>query len=131
MKKGQRLMTTTIFSVVWTLALTALVTAQQPASPGQPQSMDDMRQGCRTHCQATTTSIDQLTKQIEEARQSNDPAQMRAALDAAQKPLTEMKDHMGMCMNMMSMMQNMPGGMGGHMGGMMKEKGPASGSEGR
>ena len=139
MKKGQRLMITTIFSGVWTLALTALVTAQQPAPSGQMKSMDDMMKECGTHCQATTTSIDQLTTKMEAAKQSNDPAQMRAALEEAQKPLTEMKDHMTGCMNMMSMMQNMPGGMGGmrkegsggHMGGMMQEKGPTSGSEGR
>jgi hypothetical protein len=40
---------------------------------------------------------------------------MRTAFEQAQQPLAEMKDHMAMCMNMMSMMQNMPGGMGGHM----------------
>jgi len=49
---------------------------------------------------------------------ANDPAQMRAALDQAQKPLAEMKDHTTMCMNMMSMMQNMHGSMSSsHMGG--------------
>jgi plastocyanin domain-containing protein len=32
---------------------------------------------------------------------------MRSALDGAQKPLAEMKQHMNMCMSMMSMMGNM------------------------
>ena len=68
---------------------------------------------------------------IDEAKQSNDPAQMRAALEEAQKPLAGMKDHMRMCQHMMSMMQNMHGGMGGPMGGMMREKGPQSGTESR
>jgi len=56
-----------------------------------------------------------------EAQQSNDPTQMQTALEQAQQPLAEMKDHMTMCMNMMSMMQQRQGGMGGHMKE-MKEK---------
>lgn len=80
--------------------------------------MDDMMKGCREHCQATTKSIDQMTKMMDEAKASNDPAKMRAALDQAQKPLAAMKEHMNMCMNMMSMMEKMHG-----KGGMMN-KGP-------
>lgn len=135
--KAKQFVTATIAGMVSTLALTALVVAQQPMS-GQTKSMDDMMKECQTHCQATTTSIDQLTKRMDEAKQSNDPAQMRAALDEVQKPLTEMKDHITTCMNMMGMMQGMGGGMGGHMmgegghmGGMMQEKGAKSGAESR
>jgi hypothetical protein len=68
---------------------------------------------------------------MNEAKESNDPAKMRAALDQAQKPLADMKQHMTMCMNMMGMMQNMHGMggmMGGGMGGMMsQQKPPATG----
>ena len=60
-------------------------------------------------------NIDEATKALEDAKQSNDPAKMRAAMDQAQKQLTEMKEHMSMCGNMMNMMQKMQG-----MGGMMK-----------
>lgn len=126
-----------IVSSLGVLALAALVAAEQPPA-GQQRSMNDMMKECRTHCQATTTSIDQLTKRMEEAKRSDDPAQMRAALDEAQKPLTEMKDHMAMCGNTMSMMEHMHGGMGGHMtgegshmGGMMHEEGSKSGAESR
>jgi hypothetical protein len=132
--KAKQFMTRIIVSMVWALALTAPVAAQQPATPKggeEKMSMDDMRKECRTHCQATTTSLDRLTKRIDEAKQSNDPAQMRAALDEAQKPLAEMKNHMTMCMNMMSMMQHTHGGIGGHMGGMMQEKGAESDAESR
>ena len=62
-------------------------------------------------------SIDQLTKMMEAAKQSNDPVKMRAALDQGQKQLSEMKQHMTMCGNMMSTMEKMPG-----MGGMMKDR---------
>lgn len=131
--------TTTIVGMMWTVMFAALVAAEQPAPSGQMKSMDDVRKECRTHCQATTTSIEQLVKRMEEAKQSNDPAQMRAALDEAQKPLAEMKGHMAGCMNMMDMMQHMHGGMGGmmhegsggHMGGMMQEKGSKSDAESR
>ena len=143
--KAKEIATMTIASMLWTLALTAPVAAQQPAPEGeqksqsQPQgekmSMDDMMKECRAHCQATMNSTEQLMTKMDEAKQSNDPAQMRTALDEAQKPLTEMKDHMGKCMNMMNMMQKMRGGMeghmmeGSHMGGMMEEKGAQSGEE--
>ncbi len=125
-----------IMGLVWTLAFAALVVAQQPTKPGKQTSpapqhggampaMDDMMKTCQTHCQATTTTIDQLTATLKEARESNDLARMQTALDQAQQPLAEMKNHIGACMNMMSMMQQMPGGMGGmhgEMSGPMKGK---------
>jgi uncharacterized membrane-anchored protein YhcB (DUF1043 family) len=134
--KAKMLMATIIVG----LALTALVAVQQPAASGQqrqsqPQgekkkmmdnmSMDEMMKECRKHCEATTNSIDQMTKTMDEARQSNDPAKMRSALDAAQTPLAEMKNHMSMCMNMMDMMGKMHGGKGGMKGMMQGEAGAA------
>ncbi len=110
---ANRTLLATVMGRTWTLMVTALVAAQQPAMPGQMPSMEHMMQEFQTHCQATTTAIDQMMTRMGEAKQSNDPAQMRTALDQAQKPLAEMKDHMSKCMNMMSMMQQMPGGMGG------------------
>ncbi|MBA3767845.1 MAG: hypothetical protein H0W99_12835 [Acidobacteria bacterium] len=87
-------------------------TGNQPQQPtkqgGQMMSMDDMMKGCKEHCQKTMTSIDQTTTTMAQARQSNDPAQMRSALEQGEKSLTEMKDHMSMCMNMMGNM-NMDG----------------------
>jgi uncharacterized protein YlxW (UPF0749 family) len=81
-----------------------------PMTQSKPQmSMDDMMNGCREHCEQTSASIDALMKTMDEAKQSNDPAKMRAALDQAQKPLADMKQHMNMCMNMMGMMQKMHG----------------------
>jgi len=128
--KVKQLTITTIIGLAWSLALTGLVAAEPPATSGKMQSMDTMMQECRSHCQETTASIEQLTKRMDEAKQSHDPARMRAALDEAQQPLAEMKEHMTMCMNMMSMMQGMHGGMGGgHMGGMMQEKGAQSGGQ--
>src|SRR2546426_6182561 len=100
---AKRTVRATIVGLVAALALPAFVVAR-PVTADQTQSRDTMIEECRTHCQATTTSIDQLTKRMEEAKQSNDPVQMRAALDEAQKPLTDMREHMAMCMNMMSMM---------------------------
>ena len=92
--------------------MAALGAAQQPAMPGHMPSMETMMKECQTHCQETTASIEQMMTKMHEAKQSNDPAQMRTALEQAQKPLAEMKDHITQCMNMMSMMQQMPGGMG-------------------
>jgi hypothetical protein len=95
---------------------------QQPShksemKPMQKMSMDDMMKECSEHHQAMTKSVDQMSKTLEGGKQSNDPGKMRAAIDQAQKQLSDMKEHMTMCGNMMSMMEKMQG-----MGGMMKDK---------
>jgi hypothetical protein len=84
-------------------------TTQQQSHQKQ-MSMDDMMKGCREHCQSTMKSIDQMMKTMADAKASNEQAKMRAALDQAEKPLTDMRQHMNMCMSMMDMMQ-MHGGM--------------------
>jgi len=96
---------------------------KQPPSPSgqmksmEKMSMDDMMKDCMQTHQAGMKSIDQMSKMMEGAKQSNDPGKMRSALDQAQKQLAEMKEHMSKCDKMMSMMEKMDG-----MGGMMKGK---------
>ena len=98
--------------------LSASVVAQPQAPSGQQKtapstqssqtmSTADMMKNCQEHCQATSRTIDQLARTIDEAKASNDPAKMRAALDQVQKPLADMKGHMNGCMSMMSMMEKM------------------------
>src|SRR5919201_472274 len=76
-------------------------------------AMGDMLQQCRGHYQQTAAAIDRLTAKMAEAEQSNDPAQMHTVLGEARQPLAAIKDHMGLCMQMMHLMLNMPGGMEG------------------
>lgn len=115
--------TSGIFSLA--LVLTALAAAQQSdapptTQPGDKMSMGSMMKQCMQHCQTTSKSIDQASKAIEEARNSNDPAQMKEALGQAQKQLAGMKEHMSGCMDMM---QNMRGNMMGEMkNGMMNDE---------
>ena len=80
-------------------------------------SMDEMMKDCKEHHQSAMKSIDQMTKMMDGAKQSNNPAKMRAALDQSQKQLGEMKEHMKMCGNMMSMMEKMQGTSGRMKGG--------------
>jgi hypothetical protein len=93
----------------------------EPAQKGEMKSMgmpmEGMMKECREHHQAMTKNMDQMSKTLEGAKQSNDPAKMRAGIDQAQKHLSEMKEHMAKCSNMMSMMEKMEG-----MKGMMKDK---------
>lgn len=116
----------------WTVGVVAVMTLL--ASPGMSdqkkeesrqgmgdmQSMNQMMGECQKHQQAMMTSIDQMTKMMQQAKQSNNPAKMRDALDESQRPLMDMKERMTMCTNMMNMMQNMSGSVGGQMGGMMQ-----------
>lgn len=85
----------------------------KPAAQKTSMSMDDMMKQCREHCSTATKQMDDMMKKMSDARTSNDPAKMRAALEDVRKPLTEMKGHMDQCMTMMDMMQKM--------GGMMKK----------
>ena len=80
-------------------------------------STDNMMNECRQHCQRTRESAANLQKTLEDAKQSNDPAKMRNAIEQAQKPLAEMQNHMNMCMNMMGMH-----GKGGMMQGSPEEQ---------
>lgn len=98
--------------------------AQSNSTRPQPQEQDKgmggmmgMMQQCRQHCQQTQQSGERLSESIAEAKQSNDPAKMRAALDQVEKQQSEMQQHMTMCMRSMDKMGNMPG-MQGNMGGM-------------
>jgi hypothetical protein len=122
--KHSKIVITAIASTVVIFLASGFLSAQQP--PGQQEkqfsqqgemksmgnmSMDGMMKECSEQHQAVTKSLDQTSKTLEEAKQSNDPAKMRAAIDEAQKQLADMKDHMTMCGNMMNMMQKMQGGM--------------------
>jgi hypothetical protein len=73
--------------------------------------MGSIMQNCQKHCSATKRDVASLRQQIAEAKQSNDPAKMRAALDPAEKPLAQMDQHMDRCMRMMKKM-DMHHGMG-------------------
>lgn len=86
-------------------------TPQTDAQKGRQMmmSMEDMTKQCRDHCTKASKSMDDTMKMMNDAKTSNDATKMRTALDQTQKQMTEMKEHMTMCMNMMDMMQKMAG----------------------
>lgn len=79
--------------------------AQMQGGRMQHGNMDQMMQKCHKDMENMQQSNAQARRPIEAAKQSNDPAKMRAALDEAEKALTTMNDHMAMCGNMMGMIQ--------------------------
>jgi archaellum biogenesis ATPase FlaH len=60
--------------------------------------MSAMMAHCQMHCRENMTAMTTLSKQVEEARQSNDLNKMRAALDAVAKHHSKMRQHMQTCM---------------------------------
>jgi len=72
---------------------------------GQKSSNSQMMQDMQKDMQSMMDSNAQTTKDIEAAKQSNDPAKMRTALDDAQKALTGMNDRIRKCMDMMGKME--------------------------
>jgi vancomycin resistance protein YoaR len=122
--KRSKIVNTAIASTVVMILASGFLSAQQASGQQEKQpsqksemksmgnmSMEGMMKECSEHHQAVTKSLDQTSKTLEGAKQSNDPDKMRAAIDQAQKQLADMKDHMTMCSNMMNMMQKMQGGM--------------------
>jgi vancomycin resistance protein YoaR len=122
--KRSKIVNTAIASTVVMILASGFLSAQQASGQQEKQpsqksemksmgnmSMEGMMKECSEHHQAVTKSLDQTSKTLEGAKQSNDPDKMRAAIDQAQKQLADMKDHMAMCGNMMNMMQKMQGGM--------------------
>lgn len=75
----------------------------------QRTPMKKMMQMCRRNMGPMMQSNDQLKKDIEAAKQSNDPSKIRAALDEAEQALDSLTNHMSNCMSMMNKMQNMRG----------------------
>ena len=99
--KFQKLINLLVGSVLLSFVLTGETTAHQLLSQQKqpsPQkgemksmenmSMDQMMKDCMQHHQAVTKSIDEMSKTMEGAKQLNDPAKMRAAIDQAQKQLS-------------------------------------------
>jgi len=121
--KRSKIVNTVIANTIVMILASTFLSAQQPGQQKQPSqkgemksmgnnmSMEGMMKDCSEHHQAVTKSLDQTSKTLEGAKQSNDPDKMRAAIDQAQKQLADMKDHMAMCGDMMNMMQKMQGGM--------------------
>lgn len=85
-----------------------IVLAAQQSSGGGPQH-DKMMENCHNDMQKIMAENSQAKKQIEEAKASNDPAKMRAALDQAEKSLDAMDSHMKKCREMMGNMQGKHG----------------------
>lgn len=113
---------TALFSIV---AFAAMLAVGQETSP-KPQDrqgggmqmggMMGMMKECRKHCQETTSAMGKLSQVIEDAKRSNDPAKMRAALEQVEKQHAGMDQHMSMCMRSMGEMEKMHGSMGGMKG---------------
>jgi hypothetical protein len=85
-------------------ALTALASAgpQQPAS-GQ-MDMKAMMAHCQGQHQEMSSALDKALATIRDARESNDPQRLRAALDQTEGSLTTLRQHISMCSTMMSKM---------------------------
>lgn len=112
-------------------ALAIAATGQQSSTPSQQQGMSGMQgqrgtmsrsmQDCHKNMQSMLQTNEKARQDIAAARQSNDPAKLRAALDEADKALAGMNEHIQMCQPMMQHMQGT--------GGMMSDQQKTSGKQ--
>jgi phage shock protein A len=100
-----------LICLVATLAVAFTLTAQQEggSSSQATRTNNKMMQTCHENMQKMRTENSQTRRQIAEAKASNDPAKMRAALDQAEKSLNSIDSHMTMCNSMMGNMKGMHG----------------------
>jgi hypothetical protein len=117
-------------------ALSGLVLGgQQPSQPGGTtqqrtggqMDMAGMMKQCQEHHQAMRTALDTALATIRDARQSNDPSRMRAALEQVETSLAGMQQRVSTCTTMMNNMSNMMGMMGGRQGMGMRRGRPDAG----
>ncbi len=116
------------------LGLAFLVQAQDTDSPRQRAggrdsmpSMMGMMEQCQKQCDDGMKQCRDVMAKLREARDSNDAAKMRAAIDDSLKMCEQMSGNMSecmknmtnSCMGMMRMMERMHGGMMGK--GMMQQ----------
>ena len=108
---------TLAFAGALTTMAAGLLAAQQPPAKGDMPmgDMGGMIKECHEQHQGMTKSMDQISKTLEDAQQSNDPAKMKSAIAQVQKQLADMKGRMSKCDGMM--MQNMQGMQRGGMHG--------------
>lgn len=113
-------------AIVAAAAFTPLAQTQAPRSQGQARpgdetkpSMQGMMDQCAKECDRTMQQCDAVMSRLREARDSNDAAKMRAAINETLKMCEQMKGMMSQCteenrkacMQMMDMMGRMHGGM--------------------
>ncbi len=90
------------FAIIPALALSGLLEMSGPAF-AQHASMPEMAQpggsaaSCAQNSQAVTRTLDDLNVRVEDARQLNDPARLRAAVGDLQLALTQMKVQLADC----------------------------------
>ena len=77
---------------------------ENPAQDRRIQYLESLSKS-KKDIAAISTGVDALLKAIKEAKASDDKAKMKAALDASQKHLTEMKVHTESCMKHMESME--------------------------
>ncbi|SRR5713226_7813896 len=85
--------------------LAVAIFAQQPTTNRQQAhelvSMRNMMQNCQKNMQSMMDGHDKVKADIKTAMQSNDPADMRTALEEAEQALNSMDSRMDACMNRM------------------------------
>lgn len=99
------------------LGLSLFSWSQQTGTGSSSMPMQQQQKGgnhsammeCHQNMQSMRQSNDKLRATIAEAKRSNEPNKMRAALDDAEKSIDAMNSNMDRCMSMMNMMQDMHG----------------------
>ena len=68
--------------------------------------MADKMQESKMHCQMSLSSLDKVTRQIQDAKTSNSPEKMVAELNDAERVLREMREHLAMCNSLVQTMDH-------------------------
>ena len=58
------------------------------------------------NCKMSLSSLDKVTRQIQDAKTSNSPEKMVAELNDAERVLREMREHLAMCNSLVQTMDH-------------------------
>lgn len=109
--KEMHMKTRNLFSGILMMAMVAGAAGTQnpKENPAQDRRLNDLEYLSKSKREVTaiSTGVDALLKTVNEAKASNDPAKMKAALEASSKHLGEMKEHAANCMKHMEHMEAM------------------------
>ena len=98
MARKNRSMILAVASTVLFWIAPALAAPHEPKGQGKP--MNDMA-ACHEHHMQASASLDKAIALLDQARKSGNVAQKDQALEQVRQQLTETKQHMSMCMDMM------------------------------
>ena len=78
---------------------------EEQKTPAHEHTAYDLMAASREQCDLAVAELTDLSRVLADARRADDAVHLRAAVIASERPLTEVKQHLGSCLDIMKMVQ--------------------------